>query len=144
MKLIIVGYIYKVCSGYFQVKISDKFYEVFFMSKEIQLSTELINNVFAAVAKHDNGVEEDLMVGLQYLSAIIGYFSAEYPGTEKDRHDLLAQLAAFAVSVGDDRAKSLPTEQPQQAANDSAKVEMSKGKSAATDDPAVGIWKPSK
>jgi len=114
------------------------------MSKEIQLSTELINNVFAAISKHDNGVEEDLMVGLQYLSAIIGYFSAEYPGTEKDRHDLLAQLAAFAVSVGDDRAKSLPAEQPQQAANDAAKVEMSKGQSATTDDPAVGIWKPSK
>lgn len=122
---------------------SDKFYEVFLMSKEIQLSTELINNVFAAIAKHDNGVEEDLMVGLQYLSAIIGYFSAEYPGTEKDRHDLLAQLAAFAVSVGDDRAQSMPAQQ-QQAANDSAKVEMSKGKSTATDDPAVGIWKPSK
>lgn len=114
------------------------------MSKEIQLSTELINNIFAAVAQHDKGVEEDLMVGLQYLSAVIGYFSAEYPGTEKDRHDLLAQLAAFAVSVGDDRAKSLPAEQPQQqAANDSAKVEMPKGKSATTDDPAVGIWKPS-
>ena len=113
------------------------------MSKEIKLSTELINNVFAAIAKHDNGVEEDLMVGLQYLSAIIGYFSAEYPGTEKDRHDLLAQLAAFAVSVGDDRAQSMPAQQ-QQAANDSAKVEMSKGKSTATDDPAVGIWKPSK
>ena len=110
------------------------------MSKEIQLSTELINNIFAAVSKHDKGVEEDLMVGLQYLSAVIGYFSAEYPGTEQDRHDLLAQLAAFAVSVGDDRAKTLA--EPQQPANDSANVEMSKGKSAPTDDPAVGIWKP--
>lgn len=112
------------------------------MSKEIQLSTELINNIFAAIAKHDKGVEEDLMVGLQYLSAVIGYFSAEYPGTEQDRHDLLAQLAAFAVSVGDDRAQSMQQQPAAQAANDSAQVEMSKGKSTPTDDPAVGIWKP--
>jgi len=110
------------------------------MSKQIQLSSELLNNIFAAVAKHDKAVEEDLMVGLQYLSAVIGYFSAEYPGTEKDRHDLLAQLAAFSVDVADDRAKSMAQQQsaPKQAAN----VEMAKGKSSKTDDPAVGIWKP--
>ena len=136
----IVGHINRVCICLFQVKMPDKFYEVYIMSKEIQLSTELINNIFGAIAQHDKGVEEDLMVGLQYLSAVIGYFSAEYPGTDKDRHDLLAQLAAFAVSVGDDRAQSMPAQQ--QAANDSATVEMSKGKSIATDDPAVGIWKP--
>jgi len=115
------------------------------MSKQIQLSTELLNNIFGAIAKHDKAVEEDLMVGLQYLSAVIGYFSAEYPGTEKDRNDLLAQLAAFAVDVASDRAQSMqnePTPQSAQAANDSAQVEMSKGKSVATDDPAVGIWKP--
>jgi len=110
------------------------------MSKQIQLSSELLNNIFSAVAKHDKAVEEDLMVGLQYLSAVIGYFSAEYPGTEKDRHDLLAQLAAFSVDVADDRAKSMEQQQaaPQQAAN----VEVAKGKSSKTDDPAVGIWKP--
>jgi len=110
------------------------------MSKEIQLSTELINNIFAAVAKHDKAVEEDLMVGLQYLAAVIGYFSAEYPGTDKDRNDLLAQLAAFSVDVGADRAKSMPQQAPE-AAN-SANVEMPKGKSSQTDDPAVGVWKP--
>lgn len=112
------------------------------MSKQIQLSTELLNNIFEAIAKHDKAVEEDLMVGLQYLSAIIGYFSAEYPGTDKDRNDLLAQLAAFAVDVASDRAQSMQNKSTPQAANDSAQVEMSKGKSVATDDPAVGIWKP--
>ncbi len=110
------------------------------MSKQIQLSSELLNNIFAAVAKHDKAVEEDLMVGMQYLSAVIGYFSAEYPGTEKDRNDLLAQLAAFSVDVANDRAKSMQQEQP---AQPSANVEMAKGKSTKTDDPAVGIWKPS-
>ena len=110
------------------------------MSKQIQLSSELLNNIFEAIAKHDKDVEQDLMVGLQYLSAVIGYFSAEYPGTEKDRHELLAQLAAFSVNVGDDRAKSLE-QQSQQPAN-SANVEMEKGTSSKTDDPAVGIWSP--
>ncbi len=108
------------------------------MSKQIQLSSELLNNIFAAISKHDKAVEEDLMVGLQYLSAVIGYFSADYPGTEKDRNDLLAQLAAFSVDVANDRAKSLE----QQPAQESANVEMAKGKSTQTDDPAVGLWKP--
>ncbi|VAW94293.1 hypothetical protein MNBD_GAMMA23-2232 [hydrothermal vent metagenome] len=108
------------------------------MSKQIQLSSELLNNIFGAIAQHDKAVEEDLMVGLQYLSAVIGYFSAEYPGTEKDRNELLAQLAAFSVDVADDRAQSLA----QQPAQESANVETVKGKSTQTDDPAVGIWKP--
>lgn len=108
------------------------------MSNQIQLSTELLNNIFTVIAKHDKAVEEDLMVGLQYLSAAIGYFSAEYPGTEADRNELLEQLAAFTKQVADDRAKS--TQQP--ASLQSAQVEMPKGKSTATDDPAVGIWKP--
>jgi len=110
------------------------------MSKQIQLSSELLNNIFEAISKHDNDVEKDLMVGMQYLSAVIGYFGAEYPGTDQDRHELLAQLAAFSVSVCDDRAKTLQ-QQAAQPAN-SANVEMPQGKSTKTDDPAVGIWKP--
>ncbi len=108
------------------------------MSNQIQLSTELLNNIFAAIAEHDKAVEEDLMVGLQYLSAVIGYFSAEYPGTEADRNELLDQLAAFARQVADDRANSSQS----QAEQPPAQAEMPKGKSVKTDDPAVGIWKP--
>ncbi len=109
------------------------------MSKQIQLSSELLNNIFEAIAKHDSEVQQDLMVGLQYLSAVIGYFAAEYPGTDKDRNDLLAQLAAFSVDVADDRVRSMQQQQQPATAN----VEMAKGKSEPTDDPAVGIWKPS-
>ncbi len=105
------------------------------MSNQIQLSSELLNNLFAAIAKHDKAVEEDLMVGLQYLSAVIGYFSAEYPGTEADRNELLDQLAAFTKQVADDRAKSAQQQAEPQ-------TETAKGKSTPTDDPAVGIWKP--
>ena len=105
------------------------------MSNQIQLSSELLNNLFAAIAKHDKAVEEDLMVGLQYLSAVIGYFSAEYPGTEADRNELLDQLAAFTKQVADDRAKSTQQQAEPQ-------TETAKGKSTPTDDPAVGIWKP--
>jgi len=112
------------------------------MSKQIQLSSELLNNVFEVISKHDSEVEKDLMVGLQYLSAVIGYFSAEYPGTEKDRNDLLAQLAAFSVDVASDRAQSMEKEAAQQPTPQSANVEMAKGKSTKTDDPAVGVWKP--
>ena len=106
------------------------------MSNQIQLSTELLNGIFDALSKHDQAVEKDLMVGLQYLSAVIGYFAAEYPGNDTDRNQLLEQLAAFTVQVADDRAQSMQQQQqPAQAAAPS-------GKSTATDDPAVGVWKP--
>jgi len=108
------------------------------MSNGISLSNELMQGIFEALVKHDAEVEKDLMIGLQYLSAVIGYFSADYPGTEKDRNELLDQLANFTKHVADDRAKGMQQQQPQQA----APAEAPKGKSSATDDPAVGIWKP--
>ena len=108
------------------------------MTNQIQLSSELLNNIFGAVAKHDKAVEEDLMVGLQYLSAVIGYFSAECSGTEADRNELLDQLAVFTKQVADDRAQLTQ----QQASASPVQVEMAKGKSTPTDNPAVGIWKP--
>ncbi len=103
----------------------------------IQLSNELMHGLFDALVTHDAGVEKDLMLGMQYLAAVIGYFAAEYPGSVKDRNELLEQLAGFTQHVADDRANSMQKEQPQQAA-----PETPKGKSVATDDPAVGIWKP--
>jgi len=106
---------------------------------DIQLSTELMNDLFGALVKHDKEVEEDLMVGLQYLSAVVGYFSADYPGTDADRNELLEQLAAFTQQVADDRASSMKQQQTAEAATSPA---TPKGKSTATDDPAVGIWKP--
>jgi len=112
------------------------------MSNQIQLSSELLNNIFEAISKHDQAVEKDLMVGLQYLSAIIGYFAAEYPGTDADRNELLEQLAVFSVQVADDRVQSMQQQQQQQQQSQAPQANMPKGKSAATDDPAVGIWKP--
>jgi len=106
------------------------------MSEGIRLSTELMNNIFESLTKHDPEVEKDLMVGLQYLSAVIGYFSAEYPGSDADRNELLEQLAAFTVQVADDRANTIKEE------SKPAAPAMPKGKSSATADPAVGIWKP--
>ena len=107
------------------------------MSDGIRLSNELMQGIFESLTKHDPEVEKDLMVGLQYLSAIIGYFAAEYPGSDNDRHQLLEQLASFTQHVSDDRVNSMKQQQGQP-----AQAEAPAGKSEATDDPAVGIWKP--
>ena len=107
------------------------------MSDGIRLSNDLMQGIFDALSKHDPEVEKDLMLGLQYLSAIIGYFAAEYPGSDKDRHELLQQLAGFTEHVAEDRVNSMRQQQAQQ-----PQPQAPSGKSIPTDDPAVGIWKP--
>lgn len=104
----------------------------------IQIHDDLISGVLDVVIKHDTRAETDMMLGLQYLAAIIGYIAASYPGAASERDALLEHLAAFTKHVTDDRAASLQpqqqqTQQPQEAV---------KGHSEATDDPAIGIWKP--
>ncbi len=109
------------------------------MSEEsIQIHDDLISGVLDVVVKHDARAEADMMLGLQYLAAVIGYIAASYPGPESERDALLEHLAAFAKHVSDDRAATLKpqqqqTKQPQEAV---------KGHSDATDDPAMGIWRP--
>ena len=108
------------------------------MSNEITLSDELIDNLYGVICQHDEGAKQNMIVALQYLSAVSGYMLGDYPGPEADRDELIDQLAAFAKSVADDRAsqqQNQPQSQQQQPATPA-------GKSEATDDPAVGIWKP--
>lgn len=107
------------------------------MSDGITLSDELIGNLYSVIHQHDAAVEQNMMVALQYFAAVSGYMLADYPGPESERDELIEQLAAFTRHVAQDRAKQ---KQAQPAAPQQA--EVSAGRSVATDDPAVGIWKP--
>lgn len=110
------------------------------MSEEsIQIHDDLIAGVLDVIVKNDARAEADMMLGLQYLAAVIGYIAASYPGPASERDGLLEHLAAFSKHVSDDRAASL---QPQQQQTQQQPQEAVQGQSEATEDPAMGIWKP--
>lgn len=109
------------------------------MSDGINLSRELIDSLLHAIAAHDAEAQQDMMVNLQYLCAVAGYLAADYPGPASERDELLEHMHAFMKHVCDDRAGR---QQPQQKQPPAAPVATAGGKSVATDDPAVGIWKP--
>ena len=108
------------------------------MSNDITLSDELINNLYGVIVQHDETAKQNMIVALQYFSAVSGYMLGDYPGPAEERDELIDQLAAFTKNVSADRANQQQAEQQpaQQQATPAA------GKSEATDDPAVGIWKP--
>ncbi len=107
------------------------------MSQDITLSDAFINNLYTVICQHDEGAQQSMIVALQYLSAVSGYMLGDFPGSEQERDDLIDQLAAFSKSVASDRAA-----QQQQAQSQPEAPQQPQGKSVATDDPAVGIWKP--
>ncbi|MDH5371125.1 MAG: hypothetical protein OEW99_13950, partial [Gammaproteobacteria bacterium] len=86
---------------------------------------------------HDESAKQNMMVALQYFAAVSGYMLGDYPGSDDEREELIDQLAAFTKNVSGDRASQQKT---QQAAQEEATAPA--GSSVATDDPAVGIWKP--
>lgn len=100
----------------------------------IKLSHDLIDKLIRVIVEHDPQAQKDMVISLQYLCAVTGYLAADYPGPANERDELLGHLHAFMKHVCDDRANSQPTQQ-------TAEVPAS-GKSEATNDPAVGIWKP--
>lgn len=109
------------------------------MSEGIQLSEELISNVLNVIGEYDNSAKGDRIVVLQYLAAINGFLSADYPGPDVEREDLLDHLNDFTRYVCNERVQSQQQEAgPQQ----TTEAEAPAGKSIPTDDPAVGIWKP--
>ena len=109
------------------------------MADSINLSQQLINDLLTAIRAHEPEASNDMMINIQYLVAVAGYLSAEYPGPAAERDELLEHLHAFMKHVCDDRVHSTQqASQPKQAAAPTAVA----GKSVPTDDPAVGIWKP--
>lgn len=109
------------------------------MSEGIQLSDELIGQVINVIGEHDNQAKQDRIIVLQYLAAINGYLSADYPGPDAERDELLEHLNEFTRYVCNERMQS---KQQQAAPQTTAQPNIPKGKSVPTDDPAVGIWKP--
>lgn len=106
------------------------------MANDITLSDELINNLYGVICQHDESANQNMIVALQYFAAVSGYMLGDYPGPDDEREELIDQLAAFTKNVSADRAKAQKSQAQQQQAPAAA------GKSVATDDPAVGIWKP--
>ena len=105
----------------------------------ISLSQDLINNILQSIAQHDESAQQDMMVNVQYLVAIAGYLTADYPGPASERDELLEHLHAFMKHVCDERANS---QQQPASPQPAAAPEAPAGSSVETDDPAVGIWKP--
>ena len=109
------------------------------MSEGIQLSEEMITKLINVIGEYDAEAQKDRIVVLQYLAAINGYLSADYPGPDAEREELLEHLAEFTRHVCNERVQS---KQQQTAPQQAAQPDSPKGKSVPTDDPAVGIWKP--
>lgn len=107
------------------------------MSNDITLSDQLIDNLYGVICQHDESATQNMIVALQYFAAVSGYMLGDYPGPDAEREELIDQLAAFTKNVSADRA----SQQQQQPAPQEAAAPAA-GKSVATDDPAVGIWKP--
>lgn len=105
------------------------------MSDSITLSDDLIHGVYNVIVQHDADVEKNMMLALQYLSAISGYLAAGHPGGDNERDEVIDQLAAFAKHVAAQEAQDSAAQQQSAPA-------APKGQSVQTDDPAVGIWKP--
>ena len=107
------------------------------MSNDITLSDQLIDNLYGVICQHDESAKQNMMVALQYFAAVSGYMLGDYPGSDEEREELIDQLAAFTKNVSGDRAQS-------QNAQEQAQTEAPQvaGNSVATDNPAVGIWKP--
>jgi len=109
------------------------------MANDITLSDQLIDNLYGVICQHDESAKQNMMVALQYFAAVSGYMLGDYPGSDEEREELIDQLAAFTKNVSGDRAK----QQKQQAAPQQQEAPAAvAGKSVATDNPAVGIWKP--
>ncbi|GMR16700.1 MAG: hypothetical protein BMS9Abin31_1066 [Gammaproteobacteria bacterium] len=106
------------------------------MANDITLSDQLIDNLYGVICQHDEAAKQNMMVALQYFAAVSGYMLGDYPGSDEEREELIDQLTAFTKNVSGDRAKGQKAQAEQQ------EVPAVAGKSEATSDPAVGIWKP--
>lgn len=109
------------------------------MANDITLSDQLIDNLYSVICQHDESAKQNMMVALQYFAAVSGYMLGDYPGSDEEREELIEQLAAFTKNVSGDRVNS-QKQQAEQAEQQTPPAVA--GKSTATDDPAVGIWKP--
>ena len=99
----------------------------------------MITKIIEVIGDYEPDAKQDRIVVLQYLAAINGYLSADYPGPDAEREELLEHLNEFTHYVCNERVQS---KQPQAATQQATQAAPVKGKSIPTNDPAVGIWKP--
>ncbi len=108
----------------------------------IQLSEPLINDLVDAISKHAPGAKDNIGITLQYMGAVMGYLSAQFPGSDVERHDWLEQLNGFITHVSDEHAEEKQAEQ-QPAQQAAPNVPAGKCVSDA-DNSAAGVWKADK
>ena len=82
----------------------------------IQISDELINEIQNIIQKHDSSADNP-GVSIQYLSAIVGYLAAGFPGPLAQKQQILQQLYQFSDHVLSENSQS-------------------------ESDEAYGVWKP--
>ena len=68
------------------------------MSGGIQLSSEMISDIKAAITKHDPAADND-MYFMQYLTAVAGYVLAHQDQPGLDKKALLSDLGHFMGQV---------------------------------------------
>ena len=76
------------------------------MSGGIQLSSEMISDIKAAITKHDPAADNDLYF-MQYLSAVTGYVLAHQDQPGIDKKALLGDLWHFVGQVFDQVAQDM-------------------------------------
>ena len=109
----------------------------------IQLSEPLINDLVDAVAKHAPAAKDNIGVTLQYMGAVMGYLSAQFPGSDAERHDWLEQLNGFITHVSNEHAEEKQQEQPAPAQPAAANEPVGKCE-PDPDNAAAGVWRASK
>lgn len=90
----------------------------------IRLTNELLGDIQAALEKHDEQAR-DAGVGIQYLAALVGVMTAQFPGEAQQKQAILRQLFEFSEAVFKDHLESSEPEAQ-----------------SAAGDAAFGIWKP--
>ncbi len=87
----------------------------------IQISPELVSDIRSVLEKHDENAKE-IGVGIQYLSALLGYVVAGFPSELDQKRQILQQLFQFSEHVLSENAAPAQTQAPSQE--------------------AYGVWKP--
>lgn len=111
----------------------------------IQLSEPLINDVVSAVSKHAPGAEDNIGITLQYMGAVMGYLSAQFPGSDAERHDWLEQLNGFITHVSDEHSAEKQQQQPDINVQQPAAANAPAGKCEPdSESSAAGVWRAAK
>lgn len=103
--------------------------------KSIQLSDDLLARIIGVIEEHEPTARDNTNVTVQYLAALIGYMTAEFPGPANEREDYLDQLHALSRHVLDERTQS---QAETEAATPTGRIEPN------PDNPATGIWRAQK